>query len=87
MSRAEITRSNLPLLRRVKVMCSMRASSLLPIAQNLDSIWLCLTSDTTTNGWLKKTCSASAIETPCLSFLRALPVSQSKPVTCAKSII
>ena len=88
MSRAEITRIKVPSDRSVKVMCSLLPSSVLPSAWNRDSSELCLVSGATLRGALKKTCSASAWLTSCLSLLlRALPASQSNPVTRVQSTI
>ncbi len=85
---AEITRINVPSDRNVKAMCSLLPSSVLPSAWNRGSSELCLASGTILRGALKKTCSASAWLTSCLSLLlRALPASQSNPVTRVQSII
>jgi len=88
MSRAEITRINVPSDRSVKVMCSLLPSSVFPSAWKRGSSELCLVSGTTLRGALKKTCSASAWLTSCLSLLlRALPASQSNPITRVQSTI
>src|SRR6266478_6301123 len=87
MSLAEITLILLPSPRKVKLMCSRRPSSALPSACKRGSRSLCFASATTSSGELKNTCSASAVETPCFSFLRAFPSSQSKPVMIARSIM
>src|SRR5450830_381197 len=52
-----------------------------------DSFWLCVASSKSSRGALKKTCSASAMETPCFSFLRSLPSSQSNPAILFRSVI
>ncbi len=82
-----MTLIKVPEALNVSVMCSNRPASVRPNAWMRSSVWLWLASSSMSNGALKKTCSASAIETPCFSFLRALPLSQSKPVILPKSII
>ena len=59
----------------------------LPNAGSRGSCWLWTGSSKNSNGALKKTCSASALDTPCFSFFRAFPSSQSKPLILRRSII
>ena len=86
MSRAEITRIFVPSARSVNVMCRRRPLPVLPNAWKRGSTRLWERSSKTSNGSLKKTCSASAADTPCASFFLALPGSQSKPEMRARSI-
>lgn len=60
MSRAEITRSNVPPARRVKVTGSRRPASVWPSAWKRGSPRLWVVSAATTKGSVKNTCSTSA---------------------------
>ncbi len=78
-------RISVPPARIVNVTCNQRSWSVRPSAWNRFSIALCSESTRTINGCRKKTCSISACVTPCFSFLRAFPSSQSNPTIWDRS--
>src|SRR6266568_1261149 len=80
MSRAEMTRNSVSLLRNVKITVNCLPVFDFPRARYLCSLPECDTSGVMMVGSFRKTCSASTGVTPCFAFFCSLPLSHSKPV-------